>query len=188
MNPVNVREALRSATAALHVQVDSGVPLAKVSPTLDDYRDHLRLLDDWVKALRQLAVDPMRLDAQAAALMEDLDVCDRLLGNAPRPAALPAEPSRLPATAEFDWGVAYVIEGSRLGGQVLYRRLKEALAPHPLAYLRGEGSATGARWTAFLAAMRAQVVSPEQVDRACTGAVQAFELLLRCQRSRSTSP
>ncbi len=181
----DVRDALRRATAPLHARVDASVPLAKPAPTLADYRDHLHLLRDWTAVLRALPVDPARLDAQAAALAQDIADCDRLLGDGPTvaPAAEPAPVRMAPAApAAFGWGIAYVIEGSQLGGQVLYRRLVDALAPHPLGYLQGAGHGTGARWTAFLADLRANVGTPLQIDAACAGAVEAFELLLRCQR------
>lgn len=178
----DVRGALRHATASLHAEVDASLPLARPSPTLADYREHLQLLSDWTAALRRLPGDAARLDAQAAALRIDLANCDGLLDAAVRPGATPvADAADAPVgdPAAFGWGVAYVIEGSRLGGQVLYRRLAEALAPHPLAYLQGAGRDTGARWQEFLVALRQQLVTPAQVQAACDGAVAAFSLLLR---------
>lgn len=181
----DVREALRRATAHLHERVDASVPLAGASPTLADYRDHLQLLQAWTSALRRLPADAARLDAQEAALLQDLAECARLLGvddarTTPPPAAPAIAPGSASAAA-FGWGIAYVIEGSQLGGQVMYRRLAEALAPHPLAYLQGAGCGTGARWNAFLAELRAHVATPAEVEAACAGAVEAFGLLLRCQ-------
>ena len=66
----------------------------------------------------------------------------------------------------------------------MYRRLAEALAPHPLGYLRGAGSANGRTWPTFLADLRLHVVTPVQQEAACQGAVQAFESLLHCFRAR----
>jgi heme oxygenase len=60
---------------------------------------------------------------------------------------MPAAPPRmrppqaawpLDASPAWRWGVCYVIEGSQLGGAVLYKRLHERLAPHPLRYLKGD--------------------------------------------------
>lgn len=181
----DVRDALRQATAPLHAEVDASLPLARPAPTLGDYREHLQLLSDWTDALRHFPGDATRLDAQAAALRTDLAGCDDLLGTAPRLDALPAADAAPPSIADavaFGWGVAYVIEGSQLGGQVLYRRLAEPLAPHPLAYLQGAGRDTGARWKEFLAALRQHLVTPAQVQAACDGAVTAFGLLLRLHR------
>lgn len=158
------------------------MPLSGPAPTLVDYRAHLQLLAAWTARLRRFKVDPALLGAQARALAEDLARCDALLGLAPAPATEIAD-SLVSATPDaFGWGIAYVIEGSQLGGQVMYRRLSESLAPHPLTYLKGAGSATGARWTGFLQRLRAHVQTPPDRQAACDGAVEAFGQLLQCQR------
>ncbi|MES2531845.1 MAG: biliverdin-producing heme oxygenase [Pseudomonadota bacterium] len=187
MDPLDARAALREATAPLHAEVDTGLPLARPSPTLADYRAHLQLLSDWTARLRSLPVDARRLDTQAAALAVDLAECDRLLGTPPERASTATHvdiAAQTPADAEaFGWGIAYVIEGSQLGGQVLYRRLAESLAPHPLAYLRGTGRDTGAHWKGFLAELQRQLATPARIRAACDGAVHAFGLLLACHRA-----
>ena len=116
--------------------------------------------------------------------------CERLRASAsPAPrVALDVPFSSTAPAAERDvrdaraWGVAYVIEGSRLGGQVLYRRLAEPLAPHPLRYLQGAGGQTGARWRAFLESLRAALDTPARIQAACDGAAWAFERLLQLSR------
>lgn len=184
--PTDARAALREATAPLHAEVDSSLPLGQARPTLADYRAHLQLLSDWTARLRTLPVDARRLDTQAAALAVDLAECDRLLGAPPAQApsatahAVPPDPVDPDA---FGWGVAYVIEGSQLGGQVLYRRLADALAPHPLAYLHGTGRDTGTHWKGFLAELQRQLATPARIRAACDGAVHAFGLLLACHRA-----
>jgi heme oxygenase len=184
-----VRDALRRATADLHAEVDASVPLGQPKPTLADYRNHLRLLLDWTEALRRLPVETHRLDVQQAALQRDLLECDHLLNSLPAaPAAVPAVPASGPADSSpaYGWGVAYVIEGSQLGGQVLYRRLAEPLAPHSLAFLKGAGPGTGARWTAFLSTLEQQISTPAEIESACAGAVDAFGLLLQLQRAKAS--
>ena len=64
---------------------------------------------------------------------------------------------------------------------MLYRRLREALSPHPLHYLRGDGVA--GRWPRFTAALRAALANPAEVDTACASAQWAFaRLTLRFER------
>jgi len=181
------RQQLRAATAALHAQVDGGMPLSRPDVRLPDYQQHLALLRTWVDALGpRVPALTERLGREAAALQADLDECRALLGSAaPAPDAPDSPPwastAPLHPDAEgFGWGVAYVIEGSRLGGQVLHRRLAQALAPHSLAYLRGAGHATGAHWSAFLTQLRAALETPQRVQAACEGATLAFTLLLQC--------
>lgn len=184
------RDALRRATSHLHAAVDTGMPLSGPAPSLADYHTHLCLLRDWVQALRVLPGVAPRLDAEAQALAVDIADCERLRASdwpAPRAAVDAALASTTPDSDARAWGVAYVIEGSRLGGQVLYRRLAEPLAPHPLRYLQGAGAQTGARWRVFLESLRAALDTPARVQAACDGAAWAFERLLQLNRGAITA-
>ncbi|MRX07333.1 heme oxygenase [Pseudoduganella sp. FT25W] len=188
-NVLDVLTALRSATAERHAELDTRTPLAAAAPDLRAYRDHLQLLEAWLAPIQS---------AQGAGPQQALPPRDYLalirsdLAH-PALAGLPAAPVLAPEawTAQQDaawrWGVAYVIEGSQLGGAVLYKRLAERLAPHPLAYLRGEGS-PGPRWQQFLAALRGAVVTPAQIEQACQGARQAFDSLITLLNSSSAEP
>ena len=83
------------------------------------------------------------------------------------------------ASAAYRWGVCYVIEGSQLGGAVLYQRLHERLAPHPLRYLKGDAAGPGPRWRASCrrcAAQRAHAGA--KIADACAGACAAFDRIL----------
>ena len=172
-------QALRAATKSLHETLDHGLPLARPDADVRDYALHLTVLRDW-----QLALAPWLLragnDLSSQALMdEDLKDCGTAADA----------PSRLPSllttavcaeddgSDAFCWGVSYVLEGSRLGGQVLYRRLQVPLAPHPLRYL-GARHTHGRPWPQTLAALRLHLASPEALDAGCRGAVAAFTLLL----------
>jgi len=87
------------------------------------------VLDDWPARVRR------------HALGKDL----AQLGCAlPSPAPL-AKPSDNAAC----WGIAYVLEGSRLGGRVLARRLREANPQAPTRYL--EHGNVAVLWPGFLA-------------------------------------
>lgn len=183
----DILDALRQATSPLHAQVDQCLPLARPSPSLADYRSHLRVLQAWLQRLERIEPAPPTLAAHRAQLGEDLSACEALLPpDAMARAPVPADRvSRAPA---FVWGVSYVLEGSRLGGRVLYRQLAERLAPHPLNYLQGAGEQTGAHWKAFLAQLRAQAFGPAEVRSACDGAIEAFETLLACHRETGAVP
>ena len=70
-----------------------------------------------------------------------------------------------------------MVEGSQLGGAVLYQRLAPVL-DHPLHYLRGQEQGPGPRWRAFMLALKAEVNTPEEVAQACIGACDAFDRIL----------
>lgn len=198
-------QALRDATHTAHSLLDSTLGIAQPTASLKDYADHIQGLAAWLQALRpQLANlgDTVRdfdflPNARIANLEADLQDMPPLAG------AMVATPWPLPsvATAEclnlavrsnpghhnaIAWGVGYVVEGSQLGGQVLYRRLQAPLAPHPLRYLRGQAQDTATRWKAFLALLRQHVTTPDDIAGACLGAQAAFdglrqELMMRSE-------
>ena len=178
----DVLAALRTATASRHERLDSGLPLSAPLPTLADYAAHLAMVRDWLAPLEAwlagFADGPRAeptLPPTARLSLIDADLLEPGMPDVPghAPASWPLE-----ASAAYRWGVAYVIEGSQLGGAVLYGNLVGPLAPHPLRYLRGEEGGPGPRWRAFMLALRANVTSPEQIADACAGACAAFDAIL----------
>lgn len=179
----DVLAALRTATASRHQRLDSGLPLSAPLPTLDDYAAHLCMVRDWLAPLERwlagFADGPQAEPTLPATTRLALIQAD--LAEPGMPEVRPLRPAAAwpqEASAAWRWGVAYVIEGSQLGGAVLYGRLAGPLAPHPLRYLRGEEAGPGPRWRAFMQALRAQVATPAEVDEACAGARAAFDAIL----------
>jgi heme oxygenase len=179
----DVLAALRTATASRHERLDSGLPLSAPHPTLDDYAAHLRMVRDWLAPLESWLAgfaDGPQADAALPPLGR-LALIQADLAEPGMPEVPPMRPGAAwppDASAAYRWGVAYVIEGSQLGGAVLYKNLAPGLAPHPLRYLRGEADGPGPRWRGFVMALRAQVVTPEEIADACAGACAAFDAIL----------
>ncbi|VTU24523.1 biliverdin-producing heme oxygenase [Variovorax sp. RA8] len=185
----DVLQALRAATAPLHERLDTGLPIARKDASLDDYAAHLLVLRPWLLAVRQelavagsvaLHAAARHIDAKLADLSSDLaDAGQFVPMPVPAHAAAfrPAQPAGGPAHA---WGLAYVAEGSQLGGVVLHRRLRDRLAPHPLRYLVGADHEAGvaARWRDFILRLRESVADPASIRQAQRGATAAFEDLL----------
>jgi heme oxygenase len=184
MHTIDPLAALRGATAHQHAILDAGLPLAQADATLQDYRAHLLMLRTWLAPIEQWLAGfddgPQGADAPPPVLRIPRIEADLALGApapaidpAPAPVAWPAD-----ASAAYRWGVCYVVEGSQLGGVVLYRRLAGQLAPHPLNYLKGSAEGPGPRWRAFSEALRGQVRDSEQIGQACAGACAAFDRIL----------
>lgn len=182
----DVLAALRQATGSRHERLDSGLPLSSPDATLADYARHLCLLRDWLAPL-QAWLDAYDDGPQGAAgvasaphiALIEADLAEPSLPGAPPTGRASTEPWPGCASAAYRWGVAYVVEGSQLGGAVLYKRLAGQLAPHPLRYLRGAGEeGPGPRWRAFMLALREQVSTPEGRSEACLGACDAFDRIL----------
>lgn len=180
----DVLAALRRATASRHDILDAGLPLSGDTPTLADYASHLTMLRNWLGPLQdwlaRFADVSVGLTDAGRLVLIDADLAD------PAMAGLALEPvpsndgADWPGDASpaFRWGVCYVIEGSQLGGAVLYQRLRERLAPHPLHYLRGAPEGPGPRWRAFMQALRANVRGEAAIADACAGACAAFDAIL----------
>ncbi len=181
----DVLAALRRATAERHDILDRAMPLATAAPSLADYGAHLALLHAWLAPIEAWLAgyddgpqDAARLAPVARAAIIAADLADPAMPARPGPPAPAAPIWPAGAGAAYRWGVCYVIEGSQLGGAVLFKRLRGVLAPHPLTYLGGDGAAVGARWQHFVAQLRSGVTAPCAVADACAGACDAFDSLL----------
>jgi heme oxygenase len=186
----DILAALRDTTASRHAELDGGMPLARPLPALGDYRDHLALLRRWLAPLEawQAGFADGPQDATLLAPAPHLPLIDADLADpslAPFDATLPPAQWQGRDSAAYRWGVSYVIEGSRLGGAVLYRRLAGRLAPHPLRYLHNDGLPPGPRWQHFMRVLRAQVQGDAAIAEACQGARDAFDSLIALQEASS---
>ncbi|WP_176060443.1 biliverdin-producing heme oxygenase [Paraburkholderia sp. BCC1876] len=181
--------ALRAATAARHELLHVIMPLSVESVALRDYLAHLAILRDWLEPL-EAWLDKFDDGPQASTLPARIDRLALIDADLAHTAArrqdertdvtepTSTQPWRGAQSAAYRWGVCYVIEGSQLGGAVLYARLKDRLAPHPLGYLAAGRETLGARWQAFIRALSAEVHSPATIDEVCRGAADAFDRLI----------
>jgi heme oxygenase len=174
--------ALRSATSSRHQELDSGLPIGADDASLSDYAFHLAMLRAWLAPLQSLLAgfsNGPQFDQAGRLALIDQDLAEQGMPAAP-PAMLSVATAAWPhnASPAWRWGVCYVIEGSQLGGVVLYQRLHEQLAPHPLRYLKGADTGPGPRWRAFMLALREHVRSPEEIAEASAGACAAFDSIL----------
>lgn len=192
--------ALREATREQHARLDAALPLARDGATLQDYLRHARTLAAWLQALGPVIAPidagphPWRLDDPGRLQALRLDLEDAAAMAWPAAGVETKEAAarvleRFPARAEaVAWGMAYVVEGSQLGGQWLHRRLSATLAPHPLRYLQGSGAGTAARWAHFLGRLADALRTPEDIAAACAGAQAAFGALQRQYDAQEETP
>lgn len=178
----SVRSHLRRAGAALHQQVDEAYSRLGVE-TAEGYRQFLRahaaalfsleqclehngieqLLDDWPNRRRR---DALRADLNAL--------------RCPLPAALPL-PEKAINTA-WCWGALYVLEGSRLGGSLLARRLQAAQPGASMNYL-GHGADQGL-WPGFLHRLESQARHCDERDMQ-RGLDDAFGVFIRAAQAEA---
>lgn len=168
---------IRDRTAGLHRELERVSRLAVPAPELPDYGRFLRAMRSFLEV-----VEPV-LEGYPAWVPFEPSLADRLgrdlrdlsgQGPEPGPGQNPGRPpegdaegrATPPSSAAEAWGVAYVLEGSRLGGTVLARILRAQHGDVPTGYLHSEEDE--GRWASFRHRLREQ--GPDPSDPAETGA------------------
>jgi len=170
--------ALREATAARHARIDSALPLIREDFTREQYLAYLARLLGWLRPLERCLWQAQWLEdgalRQDKARWAQADLSAGGWTQSRIDALEDGEAFSATDNAER-FGLAYVLEGSTLGGQVLHRHLSERLAPQPLRWLQGYGVANGERWKAFVRQLEASLQSPAQREAACRAAERGFD-------------
>lgn len=166
------RLALRQATLASHQRVDD----LFTSFTLSDARSYASFLKAHARALAPLEAAARPDASRMALLTQDLAAMGEAL-----PPALDLDEAR---GEGFRWGALYALEGSRLGGAVLARRVGSDL-PH--AYLSAVHEKGG--WVAFQERLDAAAEGGGEgwLDEAVRGAEAAFDLFATAARTEMAS-
>lgn len=171
---------LKAATDDIHQELDEALSRLNLGDPADYARFlaiHARavpsietaLIDGGVAAL----IDGWGSERRSDAIMADLAA----LGYAmPEPADAP----EIRGSSEL-LGAAYVFEGSRLGGQVLRRRVGEGL---PVSYLSQSRSTDP--WAAVVAALDRLIYSDAEFGEATDAARRCFTLFLSAAREAVT--
>jgi heme oxygenase len=179
---MTLRTTLRAATRQDHDRVDQlggAFDLTRPSDYQAFLTAHAAVLPGVESVLNSAPPEdlpPAWLERRrTAALSADLAA----LGLAPPPAA---SPLMLPDRATR-LGALYVLEGSRLGGTVLRRRLASAQPGAPDAYLAH--GADQPFWRSFLDWLDSQVLNGPETEAAIDGARQVFRAFETAFRSQS---
>lgn len=172
---------VRRATSGAHAALDQALALSTESITFARYEAFLLGTERIVRRVEPLVAtvvprvrDTDRLGSLRSACIErDLARMGRV------PPSCRAELPPAPVPAPEAWGIAYVLEGSALGGLVLAARVERALGldmGDGTSFLRLRGKGTGAYWGAFLAAFEAfgEAALPAEHARTCAAAEQLF--------------
>lgn len=161
-HPGPARRTLRNATMASHQRVDD--LFSRFS--LEDPADYAAFLKAHARALAPLEAMARPDLPRLPMLAGDLAVLGENM-----PAPLPA-PHRAEGEG-FRWGARYALEGSRLGGAMLARRVADGL---PRAYLSAAHEKGG--WIAFQQRLEvaADAGGEGWIEEAIRGAEAAFGL------------
>jgi heme oxygenase len=158
--------------------VEGSMPLMDDNLTLDVYVATLRRLRSIVAAWEAcLTASP---DRPGDALVADRIRLPLLVSDIEALSAdhSVAETCELPAFENQGQliGAMYVMEGSRLGGQLIARHVEKVFdlpERHGTSFFRGFGAQTGPMWSEFVAHLR-QEVSESQTNDVIVGAKKMF--------------
>ena len=207
----SLRDELRASTAPLHRQAEAALAMMDASMSLETYRSRLLMLHSFYRDVEptivshagwaELGID-MRERRKLPLLASDLAFVEERLRRGEADTA--REATGAPITTELDspihWlasfpaalGAAYVLEGSTLGGAILYRHLSRVLdlGEGPGArFFHCYGEETGTRWKQFVDALNRAPLDAEGMRCAVAGAVGTFGLLIgRARAATAASP
>lgn len=181
MTQDSLRHRLKTATADHHERVDAAFSSFDLE-SLDGYRAflcaHLRVVHPLESALEAAGIDRLIHDwakrQRRHALLADLHA----LGD-----NRVAMPSPLDMQPSLGWclGACYVLEGSRLGGRLLARRVAAANPTAPLNYLAHTD--TTPSWPGFLDEFE-QAARLQPWQELLAGASDCFDLFVTVATSR----
>jgi heme oxygenase len=176
---VTVHSRLKSATADLHVEVESTLNLDEITKSAAAYSETLCILycvfDHAYKELVDIDFQPLKIDLGSIGRRRDWLAADlhALALPLPAPRSLGFE---LP-TSGHGFGCLYVLEGSALGGRVISKRVKQTLGLGPAtggAYFHGLGRQTARHWSDFLTALNTIPANSAMGADAEAGAIATF--------------
>jgi heme oxygenase len=183
MRGAETLRAFKDATSELHGQAEQFVRILDADASVADYVRYLRAMLGYHAPLEEIfaaspALASAGFDATVRRRAHLLEVDLRALGeDGPweRCAALP-DGSSLPRLL----GIAYVLEGSTLGGRFILSKLPPGIAgcrATAATFLAGYGPETGARWREFGAIVERVLTEPSDVADAIEAARETFARL-----------
>ena len=175
---VKVLDVIRERTRGLHDRLEASFDLSRWLSSRESYRSLLMAYLGIYRPFERMVAQhhPSVAQRHTATLLEkDL----RVLGATESEIGeVPECGSDLAGFADRDclFGGLYVLEGSNLGGQMIYRQIESSLAVAKdtgASFFYGNGERTGVVWKAFLSELERSVVSAGQ---AAEGACAMFHL------------
>lgn len=172
----SIRQRLREATAAQHERVDaafSGFDLESLEGYRAFLQAHLRVVRPLETGLEEAGITQLINDwpnrQRRHALLADLADLGGL-------GQLPDTSLNIQPSAGWCLGACYVLEGSRLGGRLLARRVANANPTAPLRYLAHTD--TSPSWPRFLEQLEREARLQPWQD-VLAGASACFALFIR---------
>ena len=178
-------QRLRQSTASQHRRLEESpvsLRLMQDDLSLQDYISYLLRMKSVIFYSEQIIYP--QLDGLLADLAERKKlhwIEADLIALGADPASMEYQPGFFSeATTGFYLGFAYVIEGSTLGGRVLYKQVQKRLGitnSLGASFFYGYGPDTGTKWKIFLETVGDFAVAAKAETQIISGARRAFETI-----------
>ncbi|WP_297332568.1 biliverdin-producing heme oxygenase [Flavobacterium sp.] len=183
---VTFLQRLRNTTAKSHEALES-LPISKkiTDPevTLPEYKAYLQLMYGVVydtEALVLHVLETIMPDIESrrktTAIAKDLAAIGAVLPQT----GSPLQKAEYTGDTAFALGVMYVVEGSSLGGRVIYKNIETSLGlneSNGASYFAGYGGTTGSKWKSFIDVLTGYADEHECEDEIIAGANFAFDAI-----------
>lgn len=171
---------LRAATQDAHLELEQRLRIARPDGGRAAYLAYLAAFYGWLapfEARLWEAPWPAELDAASRAgkrlwIEEDLKAAGWSTAAIDGLAVSPYQPPLASLPERF--GIAYVIEGSQLGAQVLRKSLAPQLGDWSPRWLQSYGPQTAQKWKTFISCAEAQLTTLATRQEAAQAARGAF--------------
>ena len=178
---MNLRDQLKTSTMKSHSRLDR--ELRAFDPFHDPQRYQIFLL--LMLNLHQRCGDSVAYaESQARLPPRDVSIRNLIISDLQtighrRPVSqddLLSARSVDPKSPETMWGEAYVMEGSAIGGRMMFRQAEKSLpAEYGRAYLRQLSSDAGERWSVFVKILNSVETRGMDADRIVAAAAEVFD-------------
>lgn len=175
---LSLRNQLRNSTAELHARVDRH--MGQLLQQADGgYAEFLLMsatailpLEHALKAANVAEILPdWEERSRSTAILADL--ADLSLSA---PAGRSIKDDQRLTDEAYQFGMLYVLEGSRLGARVILRELQGSMPPFPVRYLsHGQGQPM---WQTFVRSLEASPAANQNRQLTISGATAAFNMFL----------
>lgn len=178
---MQLRDHLKTATAESHSRLDNALRNFDPFGHSQRYQTFLSLMLQLHIRCRE-SLDYVEVEARIPSRdvpLEELISSDlQTLGVSELPAECTraADSERLSKTPESMWGEAYVMEGSAMGGKMMFRQAELSLPiEYGREYLRQLSIDAGDRWKVFVTALKSTETRSLDNDEVVTAAKNVFE-------------
>lgn len=179
-------DRLRNATSQSHTNLENlpiSASIMKPDVSTQEYGHYLSLMHDVVTdaednifPLLQAIVPDLNERSKKQFLETDFQTLGVVKGRNNKP--LSASITNI--TTGFALGIMYVVEGSSLGGRVIYKNINAALgydADNGARYFAGYGGQTGSHWKKFLDTLTQYEAETDCSSEIIAGAEFAFNVI-----------